>query len=246
LSSKVTFHNSALLPTQINDALLLNNNYFDNSQDNIDYLVECALNESDIENALKLLLSAADACEKFHSYFHFEESFFYMTYGDFLLSQQRADDAITQYKLSILQYPLNSEAHTKMIEVLIKNKIITEAESSLSRAKSLNITNQKTTPMSRPFKTFVDYVGFATNTNKPDTIDVPDFWLSFENYQLMNDEKLLNQTIERVKQNHLLYHHNAAKIYYNCSVIYDLLGQKDFSKNALIKSRNLDISLTPA
>ena len=234
-----------LLSTQINDALSLHNSYFDNPENNIDHLVESALQEDDHEKQLTLLLRAAKECEKFHSYFHFEESFFYLTYGDFLLSKGHTDETIEKYKLSIIQYPSNSDAYTKMIKLMLENGMTDEAADATSRAKLRNLSIKETTQMSRPFGTFKNYVIFAANNEMFDGVDIlPSFWLSFENHILTQDPELLDQAILQVKHNHQLYHHNAAKIYYNCSIVHHQLGREDLAKNALVKSRNLDASLT--
>ncbi len=52
--------------------------------------------------------------------------------------------------------------------------------------------------------------------------------------------KLIDSILSDMMNCHNLYHHNAAKIYINYSLIYKMLDQEMHSKNMIIKAKNLD------
>ena len=102
--------NTNLKPSKINEALLLNDDYFSQQEENIDYLVQKALGVESDSIKIEILCSAAEKCEKFHSYFHFEESFFHTVDGDFY-QQDDPEHAAICYRNAIKLYPLNKYAH---------------------------------------------------------------------------------------------------------------------------------------
>jgi 2-amino-4-hydroxy-6-hydroxymethyldihydropteridine diphosphokinase len=125
-----------LLKLNINKILLLDEYNFNSPLNNIDYLNNQAALVESLEEKLKLLTRAAEIIEKFHSFFHFEQSYFHLKlailYGE-------SEEAIEQLKLAIFQDPINKQA-----------KLMLEGSSD----------NQN---YQRPFNSFVDYLSFATN-----------------------------------------------------------------------------------
>lgn len=70
------------LKVEINNCLSLNDKHFSDSQHNIDYLSESLNFETvDLQQRLNLATKSINLCEKFHSYFHFEQSYFHLLLG---------------------------------------------------------------------------------------------------------------------------------------------------------------------
>ena len=90
------------LTININECLSLNDKHFADMNLNIDYLSK-SLPELEHKQQLVIATKCVNLCEKFHSYFHFEQSYFHLLLGKLQQSSE-------QYEAAIFQDPLNYEA----------------------------------------------------------------------------------------------------------------------------------------
>jgi len=136
-----------LIVTNINSVLLLENYPFKDNHNNIDYLNQLAYTENDLNKRKLLLDLAITKIEKFHSYFHFEQSFFHLQLAQELIISEKYDLAQEQIKLAIFQDPLNLQALELKdnFDLVIKKKYLISKN------------------YSRQFKDFNSYILFATD-----------------------------------------------------------------------------------
>ncbi len=202
------------LSTNINECLSLNERHFADININIDYLSK-SLSQLDPQQQLAIATKCINLCEKFHSYFHFEQSYFHLLLG-------RQQSASEQYEAAVLQDPLNNEA-----------------------IHLLNQTTEHSDKLYvRDFKDFSDFLKFAIGDSGFDGGYLPgSYWDWYEKYCESNDLQYLIKTVETISSAHQLYHTNAAKIYYNRYLCFQSLGNEILAKNDLIKSKNLDKSI---
>lgn len=212
-----------LLELNINKILLLENYKFQNPYNNIDYLNNLAIVQNDHDQKMSLLKLATSKIEKFHSYFHFEQSFFNLQLAIELLKTEDKELAREQLEMAIFQDHCNDQA----IELLHKGY----------SAKQYN----------RIFSKCQDYLAFATEEKLPDddySNGRPEgYWAIFEKYKLKPNKEYLQEIIAQIRQNHLSYHQEAAKLYLNRAAVFHDLQQEDLAKNDLRKALYLDSKL---
>ena len=202
-----------LLELNINKYLLLENVIFKDPNNNIDDLNRKVIALTDPYEQLSLLNIATDSIEKFHSFFHFEQSFFHLQLAIALLAKKKVSEAKTQLELAIFQDHVNNQA-----------------------IALLNSHETKPQSYERPFKSFKEYLKFATNEDQ-NPLEEIDYWkksVNIENFE---------HIIERIRYLHLNYHQESAKLYLNRALIFYKLNQYDLSKNDLVKANNLDNNL---
>ena len=203
-----------LIDLNINDVLLLQNYKFKNDFNNIDYLNSQAILENDFNKKLEFLTLATSHVERFHSFFHFDQSYFhlklailYSIIGDKEKKKEQLDFAVFQ----------DHENHQALL--------------MLGRQSSDNIYK-------RPYDKFVDYLCFAAG-EKIDNFEPQGYWLSDQDN--INNIKII---IEEIRNRHLRYHQESAKLYLNRALIFHLLSEHDLSKNDIVKAHNLDNKLS--
>lgn len=248
-----------LYEININQALSLEEVHFKNNSHNIDSI--CRMRGSNQEQ-LKYLMIAAELCEKFHSYFHFEQSFLNLQLAEKLEQNGELVEAASYYDQAIFQDHLNKRAHLKLLNCY---KLLDEPDKIIelqNYQRRFNIELEDDHHYKRPFATFAEYIKFATNTTfsfetmtetewacilpydyyqhkkiLPNKVD--NFWLSFLCYNITDEIKSLKRSIDLIKNAHDQYHQNSAKIYYNRSLIYTNLSMPELAKNDIIKANNL-------
>lgn len=183
---------------------------FKDKTNNIDFLVTEAIRELSLYKQLELLSLAAKKSEKFHSFFHFEQSYFHTQLALLLKSQGQEIEAQKEFEKALFQDHLNIQAK-----------------------EFLSLGNSQVT-YGRLFNRFIDYVKFATEEEF-------DAEKSFGYWRFDHDS--LEEIISDIKSRHLLYHQEAAKIYYNRSLVFKALGEEVLSKNDIVKAENLDPSI---
>lgn len=183
---------------------------FKNKNNNIDFLVSAAITELSLYKQLELLSLAAKKSEKFHSFFHFEQSYFHTQFAVFLKSQGQELEARKEFEKALFQDHLNIQAKEFL---------------------SLGHSEVK---YGRLFNSFIDYVRFAAE----EELDASH---SFGYWCFHHDS--FEEIIADIKSRHLLYHQEAAKIYYNRSIVFNALGEEELSKNDIIKAENLDAKI---
>jgi hypothetical protein len=202
------------LPVKINESLSLNSRHFGGENYNIDILSK-ELHDGRLAPPQRFVIASkcVRLCEKFHSYFHFEQSYFHLLLAKRTKSKQALEEAI-------IQDPLNREA-IHYLEKPDKEFI--------------------GMPYKRDFRNFLDFLEFAigdTAVNVP--YPQGSYWDMYEKYLVSNDIKDLHKTIEIISAAHKTYHMNAAKIYYNRHLCFLEMDNEILAKNDLIKARNLD------
>ena len=191
-----------MIELNINKILLLDDLKFDNDIEKINIQ---AIKEESLEKKLELLNLATKLVEKFHSYFHFEQSYFHTNLAQYYVGEKKKE----QLEAALFQDHLNKQAQNLL----------------------------DSTKYQRPFKNFDEYISFAIE--KPiKNAKLKSFWAikpdSAEN---------LEQIIAQIRQCHLGYHVESAKLYLNRAFVFHKLGQLELSKNDLIKASNLDIGI---
>jgi len=207
-----------LIDLHINEFLLVKNSYFLDSYNNIEYLNKIANETKDLEQKLSLLNIATKKIEKFHSFFHFEQSYFHLQLAIYYLQNNQEALANEQLETAIFQDHLNEEAKF------------------LSSKKDFS-NNYK---YKRPFNSFTQYINFATEEVKSSTIETPldSYWNLLDSKKY--ESELLIKIIQMIRNQHLNYHIESAKLYLNRAVIFHSLDQIDLAKNDLVKANNLD------
>ncbi len=203
----------------INQVLLLENFQFKNPYNNIDYLNQQAILADDLNEKLSLLILATEKVEKFHSFFHFEQSYFHLQLSIHLIKENKIDQAKQQLELAIFQDHVNEQA----IALLNGNKNFPSI-------------------YKRQYTEFMDYLYFATE-EKGNSTSINSYWDDYLEYQLNPQLKILEEIIEKIRYYHLGYHQESAKLYLNRAFIFYKLGQVDLFKNDLVKANNLDCNL---
>lgn len=226
------------MKTDINKALLLKDEHFDDENNNIDFLNNAATALESLHEKHNLIVHTTKIVERFHSYFHFEQSFFHTQYAKYLEETKQYDKAIAEYKAAIFQDHLNKNAHMGLIDLLDGE----DKDVALKYAASFNLDLNSAQKYQRPYDNFAGYLSFATSSSHEYistlNLDIPDV---FGKYEIGDN---LEKIIKDVAIRHKLYHKNAAIIYYNYYLILLELSEDDLAKNALRKSRNLDPQVT--
>ncbi len=127
-----------LLELNINQYLFLENFPFNNPLNNIDAINIKACLSKDPNEQLNLIESAASKIEKFHSFFHFEQSYFHL--------QLAINKLLTGDKI---------EAHKQLELAIFQDHLNLQAKEMLSGAS--NCSNYK-----RVYSNFIDYLAFAS------------------------------------------------------------------------------------
>ncbi len=204
-----------ILELHINKCLLLENFKFQDLYNNIDWLNAQAISSKNLEERFYFLNIAAKNLEKFHSFFHFEQSFFHLQLAIKYLQLGNKDEASIQLEAAIFQDYMNEQAISLTQDI-----------------ESQNIYK-------RPYNSFLEYLKFASGE---------DFACNYspENYWAFNQDDALGlqNTIQAIRNLHLAYHQESAKLYLNRAIILKALGNKALAKNDLTKAHNLDSSLS--
>lgn len=208
-----------LIEININPVLFLENFYFKDPYNNIDFLNHQAILSKDLDERLSLLILATEKIEKFHSYFHFEQSYFHLQLAIHLKKENKIDEANKQLELSIFQDHVNEQA----IALLNNNK-------------------DYKTPYTRQYDRFSDYLYFATE-EKGSALNKTSYWNDYLDYKQNQKSEILEKIISKIRHNHLEYHKESAKLYLNRAITFYQLGQVDLFKNDLVKANNLDNEL---
>lgn len=207
-----------LIEININKILYLENFHFKDPYNNIDYINQQAILSQDLDKRLSLLILATEKIEKFHSYFHFEQSYFNLQLAIHLIKEKKLSEANKQLEFAIFQDHVNEQAIA-----LLNNK------ESYSTYK-------------RQYNNFSDYLYFATE-EEGNATSKNNYWDDYLKYQQNPKREILELIISKIRHNHLEYHKEAAKLYLNRAITFHNLGQMDLFKNDLVKANNLDTEL---
>lgn len=167
-----------------------------------------------VNDYIKIMNEQIHFFEKFHSYFHFEQSYFHL-----LLAKSSLEICEENLKAAIFQDPLNYEAMELLGEVKMQ-KI----------------------PYTRDFQNFNDFIKFCALQNNPQMSETS-YWYFFEQYLQTKNLDLLVQTVNAISAAHKKYHEEAAKLYYNRHLVFYEMNNEMLAKNDLIKARNLNPSI---
>lgn len=208
-----------LIELNINPILSLENFHFKDPYNNIDYLNQQAILSQDLDKRLSLLILATEKVEKFHSYFHFEQSYFHLQLALHFKKESKIDEANKQLELAIFQDHENEQAIALLNNNKDSNKLYT-----------------------RQYDNFSDYLYFATE-EKGNATKKNSYWDDYLEYKQNPKSKILEIIIAKIRYNHLEYHKESAKLYLNRAITFHNLGQIDLFKNDLVKANNLDTEL---
>ncbi len=217
----------------INQCLSLNDENFSDNQYNIDYLAQKLHEDISLEEKLSIANKCVSLCEKFHSYFHFEGSYFHLLLAKNLDSKELY---IKELEAAIFQDPLNYEAKKLLF------KELPPGDNRLHDHRFHGEIHDK--KYERDFENYRHFLRFAIGESaiiqQPPT---DSYWYNFSHYQLTNELSLLKTTVDKISSNHKFYHLQVAKLYCNRSKIFYSMDCDILAKNDLIKAQNLDISI---
>ncbi len=231
------------LSTNIKNCLAILDTHFVDLEEDIDLLSHRLISTHKLEEKLLIATKCVDLCEKFHSYFHFEQSYFHLLLAKLYLERDEKDDAIKQLEKSLFQDHLNHEALDLLIKYYNETQDNDELEKYKNHASSYMVKIGRTEVYSRNFSDFEGFLKFALSDpvfNEPES---QSYWVMYEKYLKSPSVDHLIKTIDIISKNHALYHNNAARIYYNRHLIFQELGDIGLAKNDMIKSKNLDPEL---
>jgi 2-amino-4-hydroxy-6-hydroxymethyldihydropteridine diphosphokinase len=132
-----------LLRISLNKLLWLDSHKFQNPHNNIESLNALAISSKTLDDKLTWLNLATHKIEKFHSFFHFEQSFFHLQLAIHYLKHNQKELGQEQLELAIFQDHVNKQA-IQMLKGSSEYPIY-----------------------QRPYDNFSDYIEFATD----ETID---------------------------------------------------------------------------
>lgn len=214
----------------INPCLSLCDRNFSDCNFNIDYLAARLCEDIRLEEKLSIATSCINLGEKFHSYFHFEESYFHL-----LLAKElgcKSELYVGELEAAIFQDPFNYEAKKLLAEIL------PEGDERLNDHRFCGDLRDEIYDRYCPsYRHFLEFACCVMDYDEP---PVGSYWHNFNEYECSGDIKLLQSTVELVSMSHKLYHSEAAKLYYNRYVILNALGCDVLAKNDLLKARNLN------
>ncbi len=198
-----------LLKIEINKHLFLENYNFKHSENNIEFLNNLSLFAKNETEQLNLLNHATSKIEKFHSFFHFEQSYFHLQLAKKLFNEGKIKEAEKQLDFSIFQDHANIEALSLKNNQTIKNEY------------------------KRLYTNYISFLEFATEEKIP----------SFESHPHWQPQYNFEKIIEDLKNKHLNYHQQAARLYLNRAMVFKKIDEKALAKNDLVKASNLDSNL---
>ena len=139
--------------TKINEILLLDNYLFKNKQNDADFLNEEMLKLNNPKDKLEKANLAISLVTKFHSFFHFEQSYFHLELAKEYYLKRERDKFKSHLKLALFQDPNNVEA------------------------TQLQKEDTPTFFYKRPYSEFNDYIEFASNEKQLSPISPKSYWL---------------------------------------------------------------------
>lgn len=217
----------SLLEIKLNHYIFLKDYNFQDEANNIEFLNKKAKESTNINLQLDLLNRATSKIEKFHSFFHFEQSYFHLQFAIELISKKRINDTKNQLEAAIFQDHNNQQAIYLLEEV--------NSSDLTSRVTSKSLNYDSSTVYKRRFDNYYQYLAFASEEdhiqNHPSN-----FWKNFFSREA---EKIITD----LKFFHLNYHQESAKLYLNRAIIFKKLGLIELANNDLRKANNLDREL---
>jgi len=202
-----------LIKLVINEVLLLMDFNFSDSNNDIDSLNQQAAEADDDALKLELLTKAIHMVEKFHSFFHFEQSYFHTQLAILYRRNNDEEKAGEQLKAAVFQDHVNMQA------------------------KGLLSGEEWAEEYARPYSTFTDYLTFAANEQVA-SAQGQSYWAIAP-----DTAEGLEKIIQMIRLHHLGYHQEAAKLYLNRALVFHRMGQNELAKNDIIKACNLDNAL---
>lgn len=217
----------------INQCLSLRDENFGDNDSNIDYLAQQLHSNISLDEQLSIATRCINLCEKFHSYFHFEESYFHLLLAKHTDNQELY---IKELEFAIFQDPLNYEAKNLLLE-----KLPIGDEKLHDHRYTGDIKEQE---YLRDIEDYSQFLLFAIGDGAIiSQAPVDSYWYYFEQYKINYNIEILQSIVDAISLNHKLYHTEAAKAYYNRHIILNQVGSDILAKNDLIKSKNLDLNL---
>lgn len=232
-----------LLELNINKCLLLEKFNFTNPYNNIDWLNAKAIATENLEEKLKLLNLAASQLEKFHSFFHFEQSFFHLQLAIKYLELGKEEEADIQLEAAIFQDHVNGQAISLKQTQSLRHVEQSETSKGCFRDPSLTLEDDDLPLVDshqvykRVYNSFAQYLKFASGEDFTEEYDEESYWA------FKQDLYGIENIIEEIKKLHLAYHQESAKLYLNRAIIFKKIGNNELAKNDLTKAHNLDSAL---
>jgi hypothetical protein len=226
-------NDTVMKKVNINRCLSLRGENFSDNDCNIDYLAQQLHSDIAIEEKLSIATRCVNLCEKFHSYFHFEESFFHLLLAHNVDNQELY---IKELEAAVFQDPLNYEAKNLLLNIL------PIGDDKLHDHRYIGgIKNEKYVRDIEDYSQFLLFaIGDRAIISQP---PVGSYWDYFELYKTDYQIEALQSTVDTISIAHKLYHSEAAKVYYNRHTILQQIGSDILAKNDLIKSKNLDSNI---
>lgn len=240
----------------VNTALNIDSSLFSNEEYNPDIMNAKAIKyyyDSNYNQALDSISQACKLVDRFHSYFHFEQSYVYTQIAEIFFIYLQFDKSVEYLDKAIFQDHLNFQAINRMINSCYKLGKTDNYKYWLERAEKLCITDVSC--LYKPeYQQFIEYVIFATGDKTLDnnhmlvssyevnthyhTNRIASEYFSNTDYKIALE--YYNKSAEILEKSHASYHQNSAKIYLNRSFIYKTINQIELAKNDFNKASDLD------
>jgi hypothetical protein len=206
------------------------------------------------------------------AYFHFVYANFLVKFHAPGSPQEELQKIIDHFEISIKQFKFNEFVHFNLIEFCKKNFDESKQKQCIQRFESLFQKKYEKRDgfadfkYERQFRSFEEYIQFALSCSKNHLEKIrpqiqkkfleKNFYSSFEKFSSFSNffissqhqdlskiKEIGDEFLKEISEAHKAYHQNAAKIYYNYSIIHEALNQKMHSQNLLRKVQNLDPKL---
>jgi hypothetical protein len=186
--------------------------------------------------------------EKFHSYFHFEQSFVYTISACAHYAAKDFNSTSELLAKALFQDPINTLAlnlPNQMQTVLLYDKNYRYEQSFLRFAIKEFVTSRQLEFLDQAISyVYLDRIRDAQILLEDFFYDSHRFWLikaiiSYYNYDFSSALQQIKHAARMLETSHQNYHQYAARIYALRAKIFNQLGQSQIAKNDLVKARNL-------
>jgi len=224
-----------------------------NKENNINHLLFVFEHENSLEKKLYYVSKIIEIVNKFHSYFHFEQSFCYTLYAyilhlknDQISKNQYLSKALFQDRINSIALDFNNKIDTKgLLWLSLYNKNYQYESMFLQFAVGTFEETSEITLLDRLIKLVFDSK-IALAVALQDEIN----YSSHRQYLIKSiiainlgdlalAEDKIKCAINMLEDSHKKYHKYAAKLYASRAVIFEELGLNDLSKNDIFKFHDL-------
>ncbi len=219
-----------------------------NDSNNVNYWLALIATSNNYHHNLTYINQIIAIIEKFHSYFHFEQSFAYTISAYTKRAAGNFGDAKHYLAKAQFQDPINKLAQNlpdQLSAVLAYDKNYQYEQEFLRFVAKEFKTTQQLKSLDRAIRyVYLGKIRDAQILLQDFSYDSHRFWLikaisHLYDHDLLNALKCIEQVGKMLEISHQNYHQYAAGIYQLRAKTFSALGHDQVAKNDLIKARNL-------